>query len=103
MLSDKDNNLIKQKNEWAEIYGNMKQEIEGLKKDNRALQLQIKSGGGDKETAKKLKKRENECQALWDTLKDMHVSGKNIFDVRQMQDLLALRQLDTKAKRKLKI
>ena len=33
----------------------------------------------------------------------MHVSAKNIFDARQMLDLLALRALDTKARRKLKI
>jgi hypothetical protein len=36
----------------------------------------------ERELAKKLKKREAECQALWDTLKDMQVSGKNVFDVR---------------------
>ena len=32
------------------------------------------SRGVDKELAKKLKKREAECQALWDTLKDMKVT-----------------------------
>lgn len=46
----------------------------------------IESGGAsgvavDKEVAKKLRKRELECQALWDTLKDMRVSGKSVFDV----------------------
>ena len=53
--------------------------------------------------AKKLKKRELECSALWETLKDMHISGRNVFDARQMLDILALRALDTKAKRKLKV
>lgn len=51
-----------------------------------------------------MKKRELECQALWDTLKDLQVQtggGKQIFDAKQMNDLLALRALDTKAKRKL--
>jgi uncharacterized protein (UPF0335 family) len=58
----------------------------------------------DKETAKKLKKRELECQALWDTLKDLLAASKNnVYDIRQMPDLLAVRALDTKAKRKLKI
>ena len=62
------------------------------------------TGGGQQiETAKKLKKRELECAALWETLKDMHVSGRNIFDVRQMMELLALRALDVKARRKLKL
>ena len=59
----------------------------------------------DKETAKKLKKRELECQALWDTLKDMQVqkTPTPLWDVRMMNELLAVRALDTKAKRKLKI
>jgi hypothetical protein len=59
----------------------------------------------DKETAKKLKKRELECQALWDTLKDMQVqkTPTPLWDVRMMTELLAVRALDTKAKRKLKI
>lgn len=113
MIQDKDALNAKQKNEWAEIYGNMKQEIEDLKSENKMLSLeseklikQLESGGGrhlEKELAKKLKKRELECSALWETLKDMHVSGRNVFDARQMMDILALRALDTKAKRKLKI
>lgn len=96
----------------------MKQEIEDLKSENKILNAeseklikQLELGGGgvggnrqlEKELAKKLKKRELECAALWETLKDMHISGRNIFDARQMLDLLALRALDTKAKRKLKI
>ena len=95
----------------------MKQEIEDLKSENKVLnaeseklikQLEMGGAGGgnrqlEKELAKKLKKRELECAALWETLKDMHISGRNIFDARQMLDLLALRALDTKAKRKLKI
>lgn len=72
--------------------------------DNEKL---MNGQGGNKqierELAKKLKKRELECSALWETLKDMHVSSRQIFDARQMTDLLALRALDTKAKRKLKI
>ena len=113
LIQDKDALNAKQKNEWAEIYGNMKQEIEDLKSENKMLSLeseklikQLESGGGrhlEKELAKKLKKRELECSALWETLKDMHVSGRNVFDARQMMDILALRALDTKAKRKLKI
>ncbi len=95
----------------------MKQEIEDLKSENKMLNIeseklikQLEIGGGaggnrhlEKELAKKLKKRELECSALWETLKDMHVSGRNVFDARQMLDILALRALDTKAKRKLKL
>ncbi len=88
----------------------MKQEIEDLKKDNKILNIEVEklqqyasNKQNEKELAKKLKKRELECSALWETLKDMHISARNIFDARQMLDLLALRALDTKAKRKLKI
>ena len=88
----------------------MKQEIEALRAENKALATDAskhfsnqQSNPADKEVAKKLKKRELECQALWDTLKDMLVSGKNVYDVRMMNELLAVRALDTKAKRKLKV
>lgn len=109
-LSEKDIQISKQKNEWAEIYGSMKQEIEALRAENKALAAEASknfpsqqlTNPADKEIAKKLKKRELECQALWDTLKDMLVSGKNVYDVRMMNELLAVRALDTKAKRKLK-
>ena len=53
------------------------------------------------ETSKRLKKREAECQALWDTLKDMKNAGTNMFDAQMMIQLLKKRQLDTKAPRKL--
>lgn len=85
----------------------MKQEIEALRAENKALSVEADKNGGrvsvDKEQAKKLKKRELECQALWDTLKDMLISGKSVYDVTQMYELLSKRALDTKAKRKLKI
>ena len=32
------------------------------------------------DTAKRLKKREAECQALWDTLRDMKKAGTETFD-----------------------
>ena len=55
------------------------------------------------ETQKRLKKRELECQALWDTLKDMRQSGQGSYDVSQMWQLLEKRALNTKAGRKLDI
>lgn len=53
------------------------------------------------ELAKRLKKRELECQALWETLKDMNSGGRGVFDTRQMLEILSVRALDTKAQRKL--
>jgi predicted RNase H-like nuclease (RuvC/YqgF family) len=85
-----------QKNEWAEIYGNHKitidkqiKEIDTLKKDKAQLLKRLnESGTGNsgpstqefQETTKRLKKRELECQALWDTLKDMKNSEQQTFD-----------------------
>lgn len=89
----------------------LKKEIRHLNHENEKLlkQLELSRAGSssiatnqlsDKETAKRLKKRELECQALWETLKDMQVQ-RGLFDTRQMLDLLAKRALDTKANRKL--
>ena len=64
-LTERDLQISKQKNEWAEIYGSMKQEIEALRAENKALSVEADKNGGrvtvDKEQAKKLKKRELEC------------------------------------------
>lgn len=37
LVNEKDSVSTKQKNEWAEIYGNMKRETDGLKRDIRML------------------------------------------------------------------
>ena len=53
------------------------------------------------EIAKRLKKRELECSALWETLRDMYNGNQQVYDTRQMLDVLAIRALDVKAKKKL--
>lgn len=74
----------------------------------RKLESQANRGGlgGGKgsaaelaEATKRLKKRELECQALWETLKDLKMS----VGISQMKTALAKRSLDTKAQRKLSI
>ena len=91
LLTEKDQVSSKQKNEWAEIYGNMKRETDGLKRDirmlnkeNERLVKQIEANRGSataggtnrtaQDTAHRLKKRELECSALWETLRDMYSS-----------------------------
>lgn len=78
----------------------------------RKLESQDKRGGGFggkgssaelAEATKRLKKRELECQALWETLKDLKTGDKKMFDINQMKIALAKRSLDTKAQRKLAI
>lgn len=101
LLTEKDSLVGKQKNEWAEIYGNMKRETDGLKRDirmlnkeNERLVKQIETtrngsapargaaGTDAAEVTKRLKKRELECQALWETLRDMYNSGQAVYDTR---------------------
>ena len=125
LLMEKDRQLDRemadQKHEWAEIYNAQKaqndqiqREVSLLNQENekllRKLELQEKKGGGGSsshiqaelaEASKRLKKRELECQALWDTLKDLKTSDRKVFDVNQMKAVLAKRSLDTKAQRKL--
>ena len=97
----------------------MKRETDGLKRDIRMLnkenerlvkQIETTRGGAPAasraapdsgETGKRLKKRELECQALWETLNDLYNSNQAVYDTRQMLDVLAIRALDVKAKKKL--
>ena len=107
-----------QKTEWAGIYAQQKatidkqqNEIVNLQHENQNMRQQNANApnfGGKQtpemqETAKRLKKRELECQALWDTLKDMKNSEQNIFDASQMLAILAKRSLDSKSSRKIGI
>lgn len=62
----------------------LKRDIKHLNQENERLLRQLESNKGqsglktaqpsDKELVKRLKKRELECQALWDTLKDINNS-----------------------------
>jgi len=40
-------------------------------RDSESRSIGAGNAGGNDETVKRLKKRELECQALWDTLKDL--------------------------------
>jgi predicted MarR family transcription regulator len=66
-----------------------------------------KGGGGSSlelaDTAKRLKKRELECQALWDSIKDMYKSDQKIYDINSLMGIMKKRSLDSKAARKLEI
>lgn len=98
------------------MYATMKRDSDDLKKEIRSLNFEnekllkqlemarsvsssVGQSAGDKETARRLKKRELECQALWETIKDLQVSQR--LDPRPLVEILAKRALDTKAKRKL--
>ena len=61
------------------------------------------NGGSETEVAKRLRKRELECQALWETLRDLYNESQQVYETSQMLDVLAVRALDQKAKKKLSI
>lgn len=52
------------------------------------------------DTMKKLSKRELECSALWDVLRD--ISKGQMVEKKVLAKLFEIRALDIKAKRKLK-
>ena len=78
---------------------NEKASLESRLRDAQRGRSGNRTGGGENndETVKRLKKRELECQALWDTLKDL----KNQLDINLVLNVLKKRALDTKANRKL--
>ena len=125
-----DRDIVEQKNEWAEIYGAQKEQVDQMHRDIanlnqenervlRKLEIAEKRGGASNggksggsaneikaelvDTAKRLRKRELECQALWDSLKDLKdiMSEQSTADMSHMMKILAKRALDSKAHRKL--
>ena len=71
-------------------------DINFLRSENDRLRIRSESKDtGD--IGKRLKKREMECQALWDTLNEI----KDFFDVNMILKILAKRALDSKGMRKM--
>lgn len=103
---------LKLKEEWTEIYSTMKNEIEGYKSDilllnnenDKLLKLTDVSTNQvrktEMETLKKLNKRELECSALWDTIRDLYKGHANSSDKNSLEQLFKVRALEVKAKRK---
>ena len=106
------NEKLTMKDEWAELYATMKAEIEGYRHDvellnnenDKLLKLTDKSTTqsrkSEMETMKKLSKRELECSALWDTIRDIYKGHANPADKGSLEKLFSVRALEVKAKRK---
>jgi hypothetical protein len=102
----------KMKEEWAEIYSTLKADIESYKGDiqvlnnenDKLLKLTDKSASqsrkSEMETMKKLSKRELECSALWDTIRDLYKGYAVPTEKESMEKLFSVRALEIKAKRK---
>lgn len=76
----------------------MKNQISTLTAENEKAS---KAKGAKGDVAKKLKKRELECGALWDTLRDLNNAEGETYDKANLPALLAVRALDYKAQRKI--
>lgn len=103
---------VKMKEEWTEIYSTMKADIESYKSDiqvlnnenDKLIKLTDKSASqsrkSEMETMKKLSKRELECSALWDTIRDLHKGYAVATEKESLEKLFSVRALEIKAKRK---
>ena len=99
--------------EWGEIYGNLKSEIEEYQCDIKLLNNEndkllkltesnkSKTKSSDMEIQKKLGKRELECSALWDTIRDLYKGHSIPTDKKSLEKLFAVRALEIKARRKI--
>jgi predicted AAA+ superfamily ATPase len=67
----------------------MKSEINALTSENEKMS-RAKAPAPKGDIAKKLKKRELECAALWDTLKDLNNTEGPVYDKGQLPGLLAV-------------
>ena len=122
-LEGKEKHRLKQKNEWAEIYSQLKQEISDQKKrmadlavDNEKLMKQLERSHHDTIDAEitlkaqnenykqKLRERENENGALWEVVQDLQRThqSRGKIDIRDLQTSLVLKNLDEKARKKLR-
>lgn len=52
------------------------------------------------EVMKKLNKRELECSALWDTIRDLYKGHAKVTEKASLEKLFEVRALEVKAKRK---
>ena len=122
-LNQKEKYRLKQKNEWAEIYTGLKHEIKELKgrlsemtleSDKLVRQLDRNQDEGihaesslksqNDGLRSRLKEREMEASSLWEVLNEANrlQTSKGRIDMKDIQALLALKNMDDKARRKFK-
>lgn len=111
-LNQKEDLKNKQKNEWSEIYNNMKIEIEDLKSDVNLLniendklmkQLEITdktftlNKENEKEARNKLRKKEEECASLWESFTELYNNCPEV-DREKLFEILEKKSLEEKAR-----
>lgn len=118
-IETREKHRIKQKNEWAEIYAGLKHEIKELKqtiadltderrglsvRENEFSDSQISLKSQVETLRTKLKDKENETRALWDIFVELQraESSKGRIDFTDIKTLIIIKNLEEKAKQKLK-
>jgi chromosome segregation ATPase len=122
-IETREKHRIKQKNEWAEIYTGLKHEIKELKqtiidlndeKDRRGMYSSIRENEisesqitlkSQVETLKnKLRERDNELKSLWEIVSELQRtdSSKGRIDFNDIKTLIIIKNLEDKAKQRLK-
>ena len=122
-LESKEKHRIKQKNEWAEIYTNLKHEIKELKKkvsemteenerilnhaernyrDSMDGKISLKSQNDN--LKQKVKEKDQEIKLLWEVLSELQrtYQNKGKIDFNDVRTLLVIKNLEDKARAKLK-
>lgn len=122
-LNQKEKYRLKQKNEWAEIYTGLKHEIKELKgrlsemtmesdklvrqldhNQSQGIEAESSLKGQNDGLRSRLKEREMEAASLWEVLNEANrlQTSKGRIDMKDIQALLALKNMDDKARRKFK-
>lgn len=122
-INQKEKHRLKQKNEWAEIYTGLKQEIKELRQkvgdlsienerlvkmfernqtDNLDTEITIKAQNDTLRA--RLKDKDHEVNALWEVLQELQRTqqARGKIDFRDIQTLLVIKNIDDKARRRLK-
>ncbi|CAI2363717.1 unnamed protein product [Moneuplotes crassus] len=111
--------VTKMKEEWSKIYTNLTTEVTKYKEEIGVLENNLELSKQENENIiallnqkelqmkkteldiqKKLGKRELECSALWDTIRDIHKGNAEPTNAESLEKLFTIRALEIKAKRK---
>eukprot|EP00357_Protocruzia_adherens_P017360 CAMPEP_0114983130 /NCGR_PEP_ID=MMETSP0216-20121206/6526_1 /TAXON_ID=223996 /ORGANISM="Protocruzia adherens, Strain Boccale" /LENGTH=419 /DNA_ID=CAMNT_0002345073 /DNA_START=117 /DNA_END=1376 /DNA_ORIENTATION=+ len=113
LLNQKEQALAAQKSEWAEIYGNMRNELNAMQGDmnlltdeNEHLLSQLAQSGPDgnlqySSLFERLKDAEGKTEGLWSVFRDLLKLGNKGINSRELNTLLSMRNLNQEARTKL--
>ncbi|OMJ81162.1 hypothetical protein SteCoe_18430 [Stentor coeruleus] len=122
-IETREKHRIKQKNEWAEIYTGLKHEIKEYKqtildltedrerrglqscmRENELAENQINIRSQNESMKQKMKERDNEIKSLWEIISELQRTDmtKGRIDFNDVKTLIIIKNLEEKAKQRLK-